>query len=28
MQIAELPVIAVRIVSATSWGNLSLAKSY
>ena len=27
MQIAELPVIAVRIVSATSWGNLSLAKS-
>ena len=26
MQIAELPVIAVRIVSATSWGNLSLAK--
>jgi PPOX class probable F420-dependent enzyme len=24
MQIAELPVIAVRIVSATSWGNLSL----
>ena len=28
MRIAELPVIAVRIVSATSWGNLSLAKSY
>ena len=27
MQITELPVIAVRIVSATSWGNLSLAKS-
>jgi PPOX class probable F420-dependent enzyme len=27
MQIAELPVIAVRIASATSWGNLSLAKS-
>jgi PPOX class probable F420-dependent enzyme len=27
MQIAGLPVIAVRIVSATSWGNLSLAKS-
>ena len=26
MQIAELPVIAVRVVSATSWGNLSLAK--
>ena len=26
MQIAELPVIAVRIVSATSWGNLSLGK--
>jgi hypothetical protein len=24
MQIAELPVIAVHIVSATSWGNLSL----
>jgi hypothetical protein len=28
MQIAELPVIAMRIVSVTSWGNLSLAKSY
>jgi len=28
MQIAELTVIAVRIVTATSWGNLSLAKSY
>jgi hypothetical protein len=27
MQIAELPVIAVRIVSATSWGNLSLPSS-
>jgi PPOX class probable F420-dependent enzyme len=27
MQIAELPVIAVRIVNVTSWGNLSLAKS-
>jgi PPOX class probable F420-dependent enzyme len=27
MQIAQLPVIAVRIASATSWGNLSLAKS-
>lgn len=27
MQIAELPVIAVRIVKVTSWGNLSLAKS-
>jgi hypothetical protein len=27
MQITELPVIAVRIVSATSWGNLSLANS-
>jgi PPOX class probable F420-dependent enzyme len=26
MQIAQLPVIAVRIVSATSWGNLSLEK--
>ena len=25
-QIAQLPVIAVRIVSATSWGNLSLEK--
>ena len=24
MQIAELPVIAMRIASATSWGNLSL----
>jgi PPOX class probable F420-dependent enzyme len=24
MQIADLPVIAVRIASATSWGNLSL----
>jgi PPOX class probable F420-dependent enzyme len=27
MPIAQLPVIAVRIASATSWGNLSLAKS-
>jgi PPOX class probable F420-dependent enzyme len=27
MPIARLPVIAVRIASATSWGNLSLAKS-
>jgi PPOX class probable F420-dependent enzyme len=27
MQIAELPVIAVHIVSATSWGNLSLETS-
>jgi PPOX class probable F420-dependent enzyme len=27
MQIAQLPVIAVRIASATSWGNLSLAPS-
>jgi PPOX class probable F420-dependent enzyme len=27
MQIVELPVIAVRIVSATSWGNLSLPHS-
>lgn len=27
MQIAELPVIAVRIASVTSWGNLSLAGS-
>jgi PPOX class probable F420-dependent enzyme len=27
MQIAELPVIAVRIENVTSWGNLSLAKS-
>ena len=27
MHIAELPVIAVRIASATSWGNLSLEKS-
>ena len=27
MQIAGLPVIALRIVSATSWGNLSLAHS-
>src|SRR6516162_7030314 len=27
MRIAELPVIAVRIVSATSWGTLSLARS-
>jgi len=26
MPIAHLPVIAVRIASATSWGNLSLAK--
>jgi PPOX class probable F420-dependent enzyme len=26
MQIAQLPVIAVRIASATSWGNLSLPK--
>ena len=26
MQIAQLPVIAVRILSATSWGNLSLEK--
>jgi PPOX class probable F420-dependent enzyme len=26
MPIAQLPVIAVRIASATSWGNLSLAK--
>jgi PPOX class probable F420-dependent enzyme len=25
MQIAELPVIAVRIMNTTSWGNLSLA---
>jgi PPOX class probable F420-dependent enzyme len=25
MQIADLPVIAVRIMSTTSWGNLSLA---
>jgi PPOX class probable F420-dependent enzyme len=27
MHIAQLPVIAVRIASATSWGNLSLAPS-
>ena len=27
MQIAQLPVIAVRIASATSWGNLSLPNS-
>lgn len=27
MHIVELPVIAVRIVSATSWGNLSLVYS-
>jgi PPOX class probable F420-dependent enzyme len=27
MQIVKLPVIAVRIVSATSWGNLSLVHS-
>src|SRR5262249_59243007 len=27
MQIAELPVIALRIVSATRWGNLSLPNS-
>ena len=27
MRIAELPVIAVHIVSATSWGNLSLETS-
>ena len=27
MQIAELPVIAVHIVSTTSWGNLSLETS-
>lgn len=26
MQIAELPVIAVRIVKVTSWGNLSLSE--
>lgn len=26
MQIADLPVIAVRIVSAASWGNLSLER--
>jgi PPOX class probable F420-dependent enzyme len=28
MQIAQLPVIAVRIASATSWGNLSLPNSH
>jgi PPOX class probable F420-dependent enzyme len=27
MQIAELPVIAIRIARVTSWGNLSVAQS-
>jgi PPOX class probable F420-dependent enzyme len=27
MQIAQLPVIAVRIATATSWGNLSLGQA-